>query len=348
MTDIQRFSRQANGDVANSHTGEVLQATFNFEGVSFWADVQAITTKFAVDETSGVVYRLKIIKGLVEGARLATTKERPEYEKECGLCVSERDITEMVGSEPFTVKGDLGGEGKQDAMILANVDIAPMNRDALGSLIVTGPDALITEKQPGVIVSKPIVFITLGTEDKKTGNIVNHPFRGIPLIRFKVPVWFGSPPEQKDDTESRERFAYYFLLTADGAVGSTTEEKGLILEAGEVVWVDEKWPLRGTSKHLPRVAADGSGRPVKATELLITPRGKGTFQRKVKKGNVETLEPGQRWRIESKWCRNISGQSYMNAILAMASLAPDIPFRPGDNVVDEMLVDDDKEVDKGF
>jgi len=75
-------------------------------------------------------------------------------------------------------------------------------------------------------------------------------------------------------------------------------------------------------------------------ELLVTPRGKGDFKRKVKKNGVETIEPGQRWRIETKWCRNIGDPRDLSIIAAMAANAPDIPFRPGDNVVDTLLVEE--------
>jgi hypothetical protein len=211
----------------------------------------------------------------------------------------------------------------------AGLDVAPLDAAELGDLLTEDPLALEAKTAGGVVINNPINFLTFGTvstDEADLGRLITHPCRGILLARFRVPDWFGTPNEDEDDegTVRRERFAYYLLTTAAGTVASTRDKKGIVLKAGSIVWVDEKFDLKTFIRYVPRVV---DGRPVRASEVLITPRGKVPF---VKAGQTRSS-----WRIEARWLRNFDSPEHLAKIAAMAANCPEIPNRPEDAIDDE-------------
>jgi len=235
----------------------------------------------------------------------------------------------LWGEQPSTALAAPGsGEDAAAPPMLLSADAPPTKSD-LAMLFSTDEKALSREAD-APIVNMPIIFWTMGTIDKSNGNITNHPIQGIPLIRFRVPEWFGTP--QDDDAEPRERFACFLMTTVPNVLCSTRDEKEMLVPAGTVVWVDVKWDLRSIVRFLPRISGDGdSQRIVQANELKLTPRGKRQFQRK---GNDGVPKPASAWRIDMQWVGKYTSQRQLELIAAMMLQCPEVPWRPGDDVIE--------------
>lgn len=214
------------------------------------------------------------------------------------------------------------------ALLVPAPDAMPLSIEHASALALSTDEAeQLAAKAP--IANLSIVFNQFCTVEDN-GSTTYHKLIGVPILRFRVPTWFGTPPTG-DDERPRERWAIYVLVTAPGAVVVNRDKKVRPANIGEIVWLDEKFDLRTIVRFLPRLDP-GTGRPVKAFVVKVDPKGKAKFDRKTKRG----IEPGFAWRIELRPLAQYTIEANpdkLRIIHGLAANAPEIPYRPGDNDV---------------